>query len=152
MARFLIYDVVDTDQIIEAFDLLLPRLLIGSALDNDLVLDAPGVDPNHASLELRHDHWVLQDLGGPAGTRVNHRPIAGPYRLRHGDLVEIGPVRLQFEDEEGAGLEDDAGESEDSAAEEAAELRGRVWFAGVAGFTLLVILVVIILLVIADYL
>ena len=146
MARLIIYDISDTDSVIEEFDLLIPRLLIGSAMDNDLVLDAPGIDPTHASLELRNDRWILQDLGGPTGTRVNDQVIEGPYQLQHGDLIAFGSVRLRFEE---------APPTSDPKATEAGvrpEIRGRVWFAGVAGVTLTIIFLIILLLIIADYL
>jgi predicted component of type VI protein secretion system len=150
MTKLVIFSDDPTENaILEEFDLTgVQRMLIGSSPDNDLVLEVPDIDPAHASLEFRHDHWVLQDLGGPGGTQVNGQTIAGPYILSHADLLELGPVKLRFDAPDSAPHP----KSDDDAADIQPEMRGRVWFAGVAGFTLAFIFVIIFLLVVADYL
>lgn len=152
MAKLVIYEEFESEEtIFEDFDLTIQRILIGSSLDNELVLDAPEIDPTHASLELRDEHWTLQDLGGPGGTAVNGKVIEGPYPLHHGDLIELAHVKIKFED-------DDAVHEDDLLIEEAehplaeAPMRGRVWFAAVAGATLGLIFVIVVLLVVADFL
>jgi hypothetical protein len=152
MTKLVIFnDDPSENTVLEEFDLTgLQRVLIGSSPDNDLVLEAPDIDPAHASLEFRHDHWVLQDLGGPGGTQVNGQTIAGPCNLAHGDSLELGPVKLRFDAPEGE-LPPKMGDTAEGERG-ATELRGRVWFAGVAGFTLAFIFVIIFLLIVADYL
>nr|BAL57558.1 FHA domain-containing protein [uncultured Chloroflexota bacterium] len=145
MAKLIIYeDLNDTETIFEDFELVTSRILIGSSHDNHLVLDTPEVDPTHASLELRDEHWVLQDLGGPGGTVVNGQHIAGPYRLKDGDLIELGGVKMRFQADE------PTVETEPVPAE--VHLSGRVWFATIAGGTLAIIFIILLLLIIADYL
>ena len=86
MARLIIYENSNGESpIFETFELATTRILIGSDPDNNLILQAPSIDPSHASLELRNDSWVLQDLGGPGGTDVNGQLIAGPYQLSHNE-------------------------------------------------------------------
>ena len=83
MAKLFIYQLIDgTETPVEDFELVTQRLLIGSGPDNDLVLDLAEVEPIHASMELRNEYWVLQDMGGPGGTAVNGVEIAGPFRLQ----------------------------------------------------------------------
>ncbi|MEW5960985.1 MAG: FHA domain-containing protein [Chloroflexota bacterium] len=152
MAKLVIFeDYANGESVFEDFDLTAHQILIGSGRDNELVLEAPDVDPTHASLELRQEQWVLQDLGGPGGTRVNGTEIAGPFQLHHGDLIELGPVKLKFEDN-ATPVEAAAGTVPATSAQPETEIRGRVWFAGVAGITLAVILLLVLLLVLADYL
>jgi pSer/pThr/pTyr-binding forkhead associated (FHA) protein len=128
------------------FDLSVNRILIGSDEDNHLILVSPDIDPMHASLELRDDDWILQDLGGPGGTLVNGQLIEGPFRLSHNDLIELGQIKLKFDD--GFGL------AEEEEPEELAEAQplppreeypsGRLWFTKVALVTLIVILVILV--------
>ena len=61
MAKLVIYQDIEDDEepILDDFELVTQRLLIGSGLDNDLVLDAPNIDPTHASMEFRNEYWVL---------------------------------------------------------------------------------------------
>jgi hypothetical protein len=145
MTKLIIFEEYDNEEnIIEDFDLAtIQQALIGSGPDNDLVLEADGVDPAHASLELRQDDWVLQDLGGPGGTFVNEQIVDGPYHLQHNDLIEMGVVKLRYKES--------AANNSVSPAKPA-EMTGRVWFAGIAGFTLAFIFVIVFLLAFAHYL
>ena len=96
MAKLVIFeDYADGDPIFEDFDLTAHQILVGSGRDNDLVLEAPDIDPTHASLEWRQAFWVLQDLGGPGGTVVNGAEIAGPQHACRPDRNRI-PWIAQF--------------------------------------------------------
>lgn len=158
MAKLVIYqEFAGEETVFEDFNLVSPRLLIGSGLDNDLVLQqAAEVEAVHASMELRNEDWILQDLGSPGGTAVNGVEIDGPFRLHHGDLIELGSVKLRFEEVESLAGDVDAATEEEGEAEGVDlapnQLRGRIWFAGIAGITLAIIFIIIFLLVVADYL
>lgn len=155
MAKLVIYQIIDGEEApVEDFELVTERLLIGSGSDNDLVLELAEVEPIHASMELRNGYWVLQDLGGPGGTAVNGVEIAGPFRLHHSDVIELGrTVRLKFQ-ESGAATENSQTAATTAAEDRSAQppMRGRVWFAGVAGVTLAIIFIIVFLLIVADYL
>lgn len=153
MAKLIIFEEFeDADTIFEDFDLTaVQRMLIGSSHDCELVLESPDIDPTHASLELRDRHWILQDLGSPGGTVVNGQEIAGPYRLHHQDLIELGHIKIKFDAEEEV-QDEPAAADEPLSESEPAPMRGRVWFAGVAGGTLAVIFFILLLLIVADYL
>jgi pSer/pThr/pTyr-binding forkhead associated (FHA) protein len=110
----------------------------------------------HASLELRDNHWFLQDLGGPGGTSINGQLIEGPQILYHDDIIELGQVRLQFQiDDERATtqkFQTQVDETEKIAAEPKtpAHVSGRVWFAGLAAATMAIIFVILMLIVAAH--
>lgn len=160
MARLVIYEEDDANKtIFEVFELSAPRVLIGSSMDNELVLETPEVDAGHASLELRHDQWVLQDLGSGRGTKVNASVVSGPHFLRHNDLIEIGNVKIRFQEkddridvEEAKIIEEDEDEEDEEPPDEGPHLSGRVWFATVAGVTAAVLFIILLLLIVADYL
>lgn len=155
MARLIIYEEVEhSETIFETFELSSTRILIGSDPDNNLVLQSPAIDPSHASLELRNNLWVLQDLGGPGETDVNGRPIQGPYYLLHNDLIELGPIKLNFQEKEGE-VETQTNEEAPPPPPskiESTPVKGRVWFAFIAGGTLGVIFIIMFLLILADFL
>lgn len=158
MARLIIYEEAEqSETIFETFELSSTRILIGSDPDNNLVLQSAEIDPSHASLELRNNLWVLQDLGGPGGTGVNGKPIQGPYYLFHNDLIELGHIKLSFQEKE-AEAEKQPNEGEGlpiqppPAKIESKPVKGRVWFAFIAGGTLGVIFIIMFLLIVADFL
>jgi predicted component of type VI protein secretion system len=152
LAKLVIYEeVAGEDTIFEDFELLTNRILIGSSPDNQLVLEAPDIDPAHASLELRQGHWILQDLGGPGGTVVNGMVIAGPYFLQHDDLIELAHIKVRFRDLE---LEIDIQPDPVEASTEMSSVppvKGRVWFAKIASATTVVIFLILLLLIMAHY-
>ena len=155
MAKLVIYqNVGGKESIFEDFELTTNRILIGSGSDNHLVLDSPDIDSAHASLELRNDNWIIQDLGGPDGTKVNNEKIEGPYRLQDDDLIELASVKLRFFDDEWEpSLEDTDTETEEEEPEPSgSHISGRVWFATLAGGTIAVIFIILFLLVVADLL
>ena len=153
MAKLVIYqDVAGTESIFEDFELTTNRILIGSGSDNHLVLDSPDIDSAHASLELRNDNWIIQDLGGPDGTKVNNEKIEGPYRLQDDDLIELASVKLRFFDDEWEPVPEEVKEEQDELEESGSHISGRVWFATLAGGTLAVIFIILFLLVVADVL
>lgn len=156
MAKLVIYQVIDGKEThIEDFELAAQRLLIGSGLDNDLVLELAEVELIHASMELRNEYWVLQDMGGPGGTIVNGVEIAGPFRLHHGDVIELGAIiKLNFQTSAAVPENIPTAPAPVGAEDEPIHvpMRGRVWFAGIAGVTLAIIFIIVFLLIVADYL
>ena len=153
MAKLVIYEEAEeTEAVFEDFELSTNRILIGSGSDNHLILASPEIDPSHISLELRNEHWILQDLGGPGGTLVNDNSIDGPHRLQHNDLIELGHIKLRFQEDE-LEFETDEGHITEEATEDSSEhISGRVWFATLVGGTLAVIFIILFLLIVADFL
>lgn len=73
------------------------KVKLGTAVDNDLILEGDGVDPHHARLECRPSGCVIADLKSPNGVSVNNRRVRRK-RLFAGDMIQIGAVRLRFEE------------------------------------------------------
>ncbi len=74
-------------------------LVVGrDILQANLVLDNPTVEPTHARISRRADHYFyLTDQGTLAGTWVNYTPVSGEgTRLEHGDLIHFGSVTFHF--------------------------------------------------------
>jgi ABC-type multidrug transport system ATPase subunit/pSer/pThr/pTyr-binding forkhead associated (FHA) protein len=74
-------------------------LTIGRSALSDLVLPYPSVSRQHARLywdETAAGH-MIDDLQSTNGTFVNGRLISTSVLLRAGDIVQIGPISLQYE-------------------------------------------------------
>jgi pSer/pThr/pTyr-binding forkhead associated (FHA) protein len=69
---------------------------VGRASDADLVLPEPGVWDRHLVIKFEPGNGFLAAAQGEALMTVNGEPTRGT-RLRNGDSIEIGGVRLQFQ-------------------------------------------------------
>jgi adenylate cyclase len=73
------------------------RLRVGRALDNDIVLNHAIVSRHHAQIELRgRDAWVT-DLNSRNGIFVNRLRVK-EEQLADGDILQVGPFEIHFED------------------------------------------------------
>ena len=73
------------------------RATVGKGGENDVVLPGdPTVSRLHAVLERFPAGWCVTDLGSSNGTFLNGERIWAQHRLRHGDELKIGQVRLLF--------------------------------------------------------
>ena len=59
-------------------------------------LDQPGVSRRHARVIVSDGAAVIEDLGSTNGTFVSDIAIAGPYRLRDSDVIQLGSVTLKY--------------------------------------------------------
>ncbi|MGH9173493.1 MAG: FHA domain-containing protein [Vicinamibacterales bacterium] len=59
-------------------------------------LDVPGVSRRHARVVVSGDVVVVEDLGSKNGTFVADTPVLGPRPLHDGEMLQIGPVEVQF--------------------------------------------------------
>ncbi|HEV7493342.1 FHA domain-containing protein [Baekduia sp.] len=74
-----------------------PRVVIGRALGNDIVLDHPTVSPVHAEIIAGETGVRLKDISrGGTGVRVNGQLVSRMF-LKIGDEIAIGPYRLVFD-------------------------------------------------------
>jgi hypothetical protein len=71
---------------------------IGRSLENDIVLEDPGVSRRHAQIRWRNGRFVLLDLGSRAGTQVNNRP-ASEHELKSGDIITLGGAIIIYGEE-----------------------------------------------------
>jgi hypothetical protein len=72
------------------------RLTVGSAPDNDVVIDGPSVSRVHAVVQHLNGRWFIEDCGSRNGTMVNKRRLSGMVVLNSKDEVSLGRVPLQF--------------------------------------------------------
>ena len=80
------------------------HLRIGSASDNDLVLAASQVAPQHLRIDQDRRGWVLQMLPSAGRVYVNARPVRERALLRAGDVVSIGESRMLLRDDDDPAL------------------------------------------------
>jgi len=143
LAELVIYEHPDHETP-RIFDLTVPRLLIGSSLDNELILIDSQVAPAHVSLELRHSYWVLQDLGSEYSTLVNNMTLHEPYILEDKDIIQIGSAKLEFREEiiQPKKAADTHPTIPITAPPPDETPLGRIWLVQVALVTLMVILII----------
>ena len=72
------------------------KLTVGSAPDNDVVIDDPSVSRVHAIVHQLNGRWFVEDCGSRNGTAVNGRRLTSMQPLRPADEVLLGRARLQF--------------------------------------------------------
>ena len=72
---------------------------IGRSLDNDIVLEDPGVSRIHAQIRWRNGRFAIFDLGSRAGTRINGRPYH-ETDLKSGDVITLGAAALIYGEED----------------------------------------------------
>ncbi len=65
------------------------KIRFGSAPDNDVVIDKPGVAPHHAEVSWDGRALMLRDLASGAGTTLNGQPVQ-TLQVRVGDIVGLG--------------------------------------------------------------
>ncbi|MFZ1324850.1 MAG: FHA domain-containing protein [Candidatus Contendobacter sp.] len=91
-ARFIRTDIPNEG----ALALRSPLSRLGRVVDNDLCFDNNSVSGHHAEVyHLPDGTFQICDLQSTNGTRVNGRQIQ-TQALQHGDVVELGEVRLHF--------------------------------------------------------
>ena len=72
---------------------------IGRQPDNALVFVHPLVSRQHARITCTEETCQITDLGSTHGTLINQQriPPQSPVFLKHGDVVEVGAFRMEYE-------------------------------------------------------
>jgi pSer/pThr/pTyr-binding forkhead associated (FHA) protein len=70
--------------------------ILGRDSINDIVLDDPKISASHARFICSSGCCTIEDLGSPAGTRVNDQ-IVHKAALKSGDTINVGTTRLVFQ-------------------------------------------------------
>lgn len=79
----------------ESFAIDKPAVLIGRAMDNDLVLEDHLVSRYHAEIRVRGGRFTLRDLKSTNGTSVNGQEIT-ECALNDGDELSVANVMMVF--------------------------------------------------------
>jgi hypothetical protein len=69
---------------------------IGRGSDNTIVLSDGFISMNHAAISFRDGAWWLADLDARNGTWVNAEKVQGETRVRPGDVLAVGQVKLKL--------------------------------------------------------
>ena len=93
MGVFIIHDGERAGQ---SFALDRPVITIGRGPESDVVINDASISRRHAQVLRQANGNYVQDLASRNGTRVNDEPLHGPQLLRHGDIVCLGSVRLEY--------------------------------------------------------
>ncbi len=73
------------------------EIIFGSdPLQATRLLDDPSVSPVHARLKVEQGDYIISDERSTSGTWVNYEMISAPYRLKHGDRLQIGRITYRF--------------------------------------------------------
>ena len=70
------------------------RLTVGSAPDNDVVVDDASVLADPRVLHQLNGRWFIEDCGSRNGTAVNGHRLTSMQPLRPTDEVRLGRARL----------------------------------------------------------
>lgn len=81
----------------QTFRLTERGLQIGRALENDIVLNNAIVSRRHAEVQLRGREAWVSDQGSRNGISVNRLRVK-ESRLSDGDIIQVGPFEIRFED------------------------------------------------------
>lgn len=73
------------------------RHVIGRGKEADIRLQSPVISREHASIQPGTPEWTITDLGSKNGTFLNGKRITRTERLKAGDVIQIGPFRLNYE-------------------------------------------------------
>jgi pSer/pThr/pTyr-binding forkhead associated (FHA) protein len=72
-----------------------PRISIGRAPDNDIVINRRMASRKHALIEKRGEGYVLSDAGSFNGTFINRKRVK-VHALQHKDVIQIADRVLVF--------------------------------------------------------
>jgi hypothetical protein len=73
-------------------------IVIGRAVENDVVITSKRVSREH--VRVRRDGWrvILEDMGSTNGTFLNDERVLSPVALHDEDRIKVGDVVLTFHD------------------------------------------------------
>ena len=78
-----------------------PRIRIGRALENDIVLTDDRVSRLHASVVSTESGWQIEDVGSRTGLAINGAVISsGLQGLQPSDLIHLGSTLLRFDSDQ----------------------------------------------------
>jgi pSer/pThr/pTyr-binding forkhead associated (FHA) protein len=79
------------------YELSEPTMVLGRTDDNDIVINHRSISRNHAKIVREDGGYTIVDLQSSNGVRVNNEEH-DKVKLRRGDLIDLGHVRLRFAD------------------------------------------------------
>ncbi|MBM0105513.1 AAA family ATPase [Steroidobacter sp. S1-65] len=86
------------------------RMLVGRGEEADVRIDSVFISRYHALIVRDGNRDLLLDLGSTNGLLVNSRRILR-RALRHRDLIQVGPARVMYINEQANSVQPDSGET-----------------------------------------
>lgn len=80
----------------QEFELGKPRVSLGRAVTNDIIITDARVSRSHARLECSPASCTLIDLGSSNGTQLNGARITERVVVKPGDVIGLGSSQLRF--------------------------------------------------------
>lgn len=75
-----------------------PTMTIGRSSACELHIDDATLSRRHAVIHVEWEGGFIEDLGSRNGTAVNGEPVRGRRRIRPGDVITFGTVRVIVEE------------------------------------------------------
>ena len=79
----------------QSFSLNKPKIFIGRAEENDVMIPVQTVSGQHATITIENGSFYLTDLGSTNGTFVNGSRVSKTI-LKSGDMIKLGAANLKF--------------------------------------------------------
>ncbi|HET8843043.1 MAG TPA: FHA domain-containing protein [Ktedonobacteraceae bacterium] len=73
-----------------------PVLIVGRGNESDIIIADRSLSRRHAQFSHQADGNYVQDLTSSNGSQVNGTPLNTPRRLRQGDKIILGDVRIEY--------------------------------------------------------
>lgn len=97
MSKALVLTVTTGPQISKHYTFSERSISVGSATNNDLVLQDRSVEPHHAEIIQMLDRWfIMPRVADGRGTSLNGMPITSRSRLNPDDRLTIGNVTYRI--------------------------------------------------------
>jgi predicted component of type VI protein secretion system len=71
------------------------RTVFGRADSCEVTLADEAVSTDHLEISVRGGSLLATDLDSRNGTKLNGEPLDRPRRLRDGDVIQVGPYRIE---------------------------------------------------------
>jgi DNA repair exonuclease SbcCD ATPase subunit len=84
-------------EVVDDFELPVGRALIGRTSGNDLTIPSKEISRHHAQIVTDLQQSVLEDLKSANGVYVGRKRV-GRYRLKDGDVIEVGRHKILYRD------------------------------------------------------
>jgi pSer/pThr/pTyr-binding forkhead associated (FHA) protein len=73
-----------------------PVIAVGRGMESDIMIEDSSISRRHVQFSHQPNGDYIQDLASRNGTTVNNQLLTYPHLLKHGDVVRIGNITLEY--------------------------------------------------------